>query len=42
MQQAVLQKILQDSSDDDIASSAASLSPPKLEDMQDSQDPYEL
>jgi len=42
MQQAVLQKILQDNSDDDTASSTASSSPPKHEDFQDSQDPYEL
>jgi len=42
MQQEVLQKILQDNSDNDTASSAASSSPPKPEDFQDSQDPYEL
>jgi len=42
MQQAVLQKILQDNSDDDTASSAASSSPAKPEDFQDSQDLYEL
>jgi len=44
MKQIVLQKILdkQGDSDDDRVSSAASSSPPKPEDLQDSQDPYEL
>jgi len=44
MKQIVLQKILdkQTNSDEDTVSSAASSSPPKPEDFQDSQDPYEL
>ena len=44
MKEIVLQKILhkQTNSDDETISSAASSSPPKLEDFQDSQDPYEL
>jgi len=42
MQQAVLQKILYANSDDDTASLAASSSPPKPKDFQDSQDSYEL
>ena len=44
MKQIVLQKILdkQTKSDDDTISSASSSSPPKPEDFQDSQDPYEL
>jgi len=44
MRQAVLQKILdkKEDADDDTVSSAASSSPPKPEDFQDSQDPYEL
>jgi len=44
MKQIVLQKILnkQGDSDDETVSSAASSSPPKPEDFQDSQDPYEL
>ena len=44
MKQIVLQKILdkQGDSDDDTISSAASSSPPKPEDLQDSQDPYDL
>jgi len=44
MKQIVLQKILdkQGDSNDETASSAASSSPPKSEDLQDSQDPYEL
>jgi len=44
MKQIVLQKILdkQTESDDKIVSSAASSSPPKQEDLQDSQDPYDL
>ena len=44
MKQIVLQKILDKlgESDDDTVSSAASSSPPKPEDLQDSQDPYEL
>jgi len=44
MKQIVLQKILdkQGNLDDDTVSSAASSSPPKPEDLQDSQDPYEL
>jgi len=44
MKQIVLQKILdkQGNSDDETVSSAASSSPPKPEDFQDSQDPYEL
>ena len=44
MRQVVLQKILdkQGDSDDETVSSAASSSPPKPEDLQDSQDPYEL
>ena len=44
MKQIVLQKILdkQTNSDDDTISSASSSSPPKPEDFQDSQDPYEL
>ena len=44
MRQIVLQKILdkQGDSDDETVSLAASSSPPKPEDLQDSQDPYEL
>jgi len=44
MKQIVLQKILdkQINSDDETVSSAVSSSPPKPEDFQDSQDPYEL
>jgi len=44
MRQVVLQKILdkQGDSDDETVSSAASSSSPKPEDLQDSQDPYEL
>jgi len=44
MKQIVLQKILdkQGDSDDDTVSYAASSSPPKSEDLQDSEDPYEL
>jgi len=44
MKQIVLQKILdkQTNVDDDTVSSASSSSPPKPEDFQDSQDPYEL
>jgi len=44
MKQIVLQKILdkQANSDDDTVSSASSSAPPKPEDFQDSQDPYEL
>ena len=44
MKQIVLQKILdkQVDSDDETMSSASSSSPPKPEDFQDSQDPYEL
>jgi len=44
MKQIVLQKILdkQGDFDDDTISSAASSSPPKPENLQDSQDPYEL
>jgi len=45
MKQLVLQKILDkqgDSDDDDTISLAASSTPPKPEDFQDSQDPYEL
>ena len=44
MKQIVLQKILdkQTNSDDDTVSSASSSAPPKPEDFQDSQDPYEL
>ena len=44
MRQVVLQKILdkQGDSDDETVSSAASSSPPKPEDLQDSQDLYEL
>ena len=44
MRQVVLQKILdkQGDSDDETVSSAASSSPPKPEDLQDSQDPYAL
>ena len=45
MKQIVLQKILDkqgDSDDDETVSSAASSSPPKPEDFQDFQDPYEL
>jgi len=45
MKQIVLQKILDkqgDSDDDDTVSSTASSAPPKPDDLQDSQDPYEL
>jgi len=44
MKQIVLRKILdqQGNSDEDTVSSAASSSPPKPEDLQDSQDPYDL
>jgi len=45
MKQIVLQKILDkqgDSDDDDTVSSAASSVPPKPDDLQNSQDPYEL
>ena len=44
MKQIVLQKILnkQEDSDDETNSSAASSSPPKPEDVQYSQDPYDL
>ena len=44
MKQIVLQKILnkQGDSDDETNSPAASSSPPKPEDVQDSQDPYDL
>jgi len=44
MKQTVLQKILdkQGNSDDDTVSSAALSSPPKPEDLQNSQDPYDL
>ena len=44
MKQIVLQKILdkQTNKDDDTVSSASSSAPPKPEDFQDSQDPYEL
>jgi len=44
MKQIVLQKILdkQTNVDDETVSSASSSSPPKPEDFQDSQDPYEL
>ena len=44
MKQIVLQKILnkQGDSDDETISSAASSSPPKPEDFQDSQDLYDL
>ena len=44
MKQIVLQKILdkQGDSDDDTISSTASSTPPKPEDLQDSQDPYDL
>ena len=42
MQQPVLRKTIQDNLDNDTANSAASSSPPKPEDFQDSQDPYEL
>jgi len=44
MTQIVLQKILdkQTNTDDDTVSSASSSLPPKPEDFQDSQDPYEL
>ena len=44
MKQIVLQKILdkQTNSNDDTVSSASSSAPPKAEDFQDSQDPYEL
>jgi len=44
MKQIVLQKILdkQTNSDEDTVSSAASSSPPKPEDFQESQDPYDL
>jgi len=44
MKQIVLQKILdkQGNSDDDETVSSAASSPPKPEDFQDSQDPYEL
>jgi len=44
MKQIIFQKILdkQTNSDDETVSLVASSSPPKLEDFQDSQDPYEL
>ena len=44
MKQIVFQKVLskQGDSDDETVSSAASSSPPKPEDFQDSQDPNEL
>jgi len=44
IKQIVLQKILDKhcNSDEDTVSSAASSSPPKSDDLQDSQDPYEL
>ena len=44
MKQIILQNILdkQGDSNDDTVSSTASSSPPKPEDLQDSQDPYEL
>ena len=44
MKQIVLQKILnkQTNSNDDAVSSASSSAPPKAEDFQDSQDPYEF
>jgi len=44
MKQIVLRKILDKhgNSDEDTVSSAASSSPPKPDDLQDSQDPYDL